>query len=107
MLQFILRWLVEEILFRLLILLLLPVALTVATPVILIRALVLRVRGEQRFTVAVLDSYGWMWDGFITAFTWPFVSETDRLAQIHRRSSNQALGPTAGRRAERLKDELG
>jgi hypothetical protein len=100
MLQFILRWLVEEILYRLLILLLLPIALVVATPVILVRALLLRVRGKQRFTVALLDSYGSVWDAFVTALTWPFVSETDRLAQIHRQSSNQSLQPTADRRDE-------
>ncbi len=79
-------------------LVLLPFALIAATPYIVIRALVLARRGEQSLKIAALDSYGSVWDSFVGAFAWPFVSDLDRLQKIHRQSSNQSLQSTAGRR---------
>ena len=42
------------------------------------------------------------WDGLVAAFMWPFYSDMDRLEAARRRSSNQSLEPTAGRRDDQI-----
>ena len=97
MLQWILRVLLLVVLRHVLVLVLLPVALIVSTPFILVRALLRSHRQEQTFRVVVSDSYSSVWDGFIAAFTWPFVTDADRLQSMRRQSSNQAMQRTADR----------
>jgi hypothetical protein len=101
--QLILRGLVVSVLRRVFVIAAAPFVLVVATPIILVRAWVLAARKQQRFKFAVVDGYDSVWDGLVAAFMWPFYSDTDRIEAARRRSSNQSLEPTAGRRTEKRK----
>ena len=105
MLQWFLRGLVVAVLRRLFVVVAAPFVVVIATPIIFVWASVLAARKQQRFKFAVLDGYSAVWDGLIAAFMWPFYSDMDRLEAARRRSSNQSLESTAGRRTERLEDE--
>jgi hypothetical protein len=98
MLQWLLRGLVVAVLRRLFVIGAAPFVLLIATPIIFVRASVLASWKQQRFKFAVFDGYGAVWDGLVAAFMWPFYSDMDRLEAARRRSSNQSLEPTAGRR---------
>ena len=97
MLQWLLRWLFVAVLRHVVILLLLPVALFVSTPFIVLRAAFLARGKKQRFREAVGEGYFCVWDPLMRALTWPFVTDPDRLESMRRQSSNQAMQPTAGR----------
>jgi hypothetical protein len=60
--SYVLRWMV--------LILLTPIVLFLATPVIPIRAHLLASRGEQRFKFAVQDGYSAKWDRLCTTVTW-------------------------------------
>ena len=90
MFQWLLRGLVLGIFRRLLIILLMPIALIVATPFILLRAGFLALRSKQNFKYAALDGYGAVWDALIGAFTWMVYTDVDRLDRIHREFTNQS-----------------
>jgi len=106
MLQWLLRGLVVAVFRRLFVVGAAPFVLLIATPIIFVRASVLAGRKQQKFKFAVLDGYAAVWDGLVAAFMWPFYSDMDRLEAVRRRSSNQSIEPTAGRRNEMLKEEL-
>jgi hypothetical protein len=89
MFQWLLRGLVFGVFRRLLVILLMPVVLIIATPFILLRAGVLAVRRKQRFKFAVSDGYGSVWDALISAFTWMVYTDVDRLDRIHRELANE------------------
>ena len=97
MLQWILRLVFVGILRHVVILVLLPVALIASTPFILLRAGIVARRGAQFFRAAVAEGYASVWDALMRAFTWPFITDSDRLESMRRQSSNQAMQPTAGR----------
>ena len=90
MFQWLLRGLVSGIFRRLLIILLMPIALIVATPFILLRAGFLAFRSKQKFKYAALDGYGSVWDALIGAFTWMVYTDVDRLDRIHREFANKS-----------------
>jgi hypothetical protein len=96
--QLILRGLVVSVLRRMFVIAAAPLVVVIATPIILVRACVLAGGKQQRFKFAVLDGYDSVWDGLVAAFMWPFYSDMDRIEAARRRSSNQALQPTADRR---------
>jgi hypothetical protein len=95
--QLILRGLVVAVLRRVFVVIAAPFILLIATPIIFVRAWVLAGRKQQRFKFAVLDGYGSVWEFIVAAFMFPFYSDTDRIEAARRKSSNQALQPTAGR----------
>ena len=99
--QLFLRGFVLAVLRRVFVILAAPVLFIIATPFILLRACVLSARHAQKFRFAAADGYGSVWDGLAAGFGWPFSSDMDTIEAARRRSSNQSLEPTAGRRTEK------
>jgi succinate-acetate transporter protein len=95
--QLILRGLVVAVLRRVFVVIAAPFILLIATPIIFLRASILAVRKQEKFKFAVRDGYGSVWEFIVAAFMFPFYSDMDRIEAARRKSSNQALQPTAGR----------